>query len=187
MLGLADDRCDDLAALLLRWQWPDGGWNCDRDPAADSSSFMETLTPMRGLWAHATAPAKRAARRAAEVFLERRLAYRASTGGLIRAEFTKLHYPLYWHYDFLGGLTAMMELGLLGDPRCGDALDLLESMRLPDGGWPAQARYFRPSTTLAPHHDWVDWGGTSTRRANPWVTTDALAVLRAAGRLNLST
>ena len=79
-LGVADARCDRLVELLLHWQWPDGGWNCDRDPAADTSSFCETLLPMRGLWAHGTAQAKRAAPAAAEVFLERRLAYRASTG-----------------------------------------------------------------------------------------------------------
>jgi hypothetical protein len=78
----------------------------------------------------------------------------------------------------------MMELGLLGDPRCQDALDLLESLRLPDG-WPAHARFYRASDAIAMHHDWVDWGGTSTRRANPWVTADALAVLAAAGRLDL--
>ena len=72
--------------------------------------------------------AARAARAAAEVFLQRRLAYRASTGELIRAEFTKLHYPLYWHYDILGGLKGMMELGLLGDPRCAAALDLPVSL-----------------------------------------------------------
>jgi hypothetical protein len=183
-LGLADSRCDRLVELLLRWQWPDGGWNCDRDPAADTSSFFETLLPMRGLWAHGTAPARRAARAAAEVFLERRLAYRASTGALIRAEFAKLHYPLYWHYDILGGLKGMTELGLLADPRCVTGLDLLESMRLADG-WPAQARFYRTSPALAPHHDCVDWGGTSARRANPWVTADALAVLRAAGRMDV--
>jgi len=34
------------------------------------------------------------------------------------------------------------------------------------------------------HHDCADWGGTSTRRANQWVTADALTVLRAAGRLD---
>ena len=181
-LGLADERCDQLADLLLRWQWPDGGWNCDVDPAADTSSFMETLLPMRGLWLHGTPRAREAARAAAEVFLTRRLAYRASDGTLIRAEFAKLHFPLYWHYDILGGLKAMMELGLLGDPRCADALDLLESMRLP-GGWPAHARYYRASAEIELHHDWVDWGGTSTRRPNPWVTAEALAVLRAAGRL----
>jgi hypothetical protein len=184
-LGLADERCEQLAERLLHWQWPDGGWNCDRDPAADSSSFFESLLPMRGLWVYGTEPAKRAARAAAEVFLARRLAYRASTGELIRAEFTKLHYPLYWHYDILGGLKGMMELGLLDDPRCQDALDRLESMRLADG-WPAHARYYRPSSEIAKDHDWVDWGGTSTKKANEWVTVDALAVLRAAGRLDLS-
>ena len=30
-----------------------------------------------------------------------------------------------------------------GTPRCADALDLLESKRLPDGGWPAEARYYK--------------------------------------------
>jgi hypothetical protein len=184
-LGLADDRCDDLVERLLHWQWPDGGWNCDRNPAADTSSFFETLLPMRGLWAHGAPQAQRAAREAAEVLLRRRLAYRASTGALIRAEFAKLHYPLYWHYDVLGGLKGMMELGLLGDPRCADALDLLESMRLADG-WPAHARFYRTSADIASHHDCADWGGTSTRRANPWVTADALTVLRAAGRLDLT-
>lgn len=52
-LGIADERADRLAERLLHWQWPDGGWNCDRDPNADTSSFMETLTPMLGLDAYA--------------------------------------------------------------------------------------------------------------------------------------
>jgi hypothetical protein len=187
VLGLADSRCGDLVERLLHWQWPDGGWNCDKDPTADTSSFCETLLPMRGLAAYAgpvDGAAAAAARRAAEVLLARRLAYRVSTGDLIHPEFVKLHYPLYWHYDVLGGLKGMAQLGMLGDERCADALDLLESMRLADG-WPAQARYYRVSADIALHHDSVDWGGTSTRRANPWVTADALAVLRAAGRLRL--
>ncbi|GAA0471270.1 hypothetical protein Ade02nite_34620 [Paractinoplanes deccanensis] len=172
-LGLADERCDALAERLLHWQWPDGGWNCDKNPAADTSSFCETLLPMRGLAAHGLITE---AKRAAEVFLTRRLAFRVSDGSLIHPEFTKLHYPLYWHYDILGGLKALADLGLLGDPRCADALDLLESLQV-DGGWPAHARYY---TTTTP--DPVDWGGTSTRRPNPWVTADALHVLHTAGR-----
>jgi hypothetical protein len=28
-LGFVDGRCDELAERLIRWQWPDGGWNCD--------------------------------------------------------------------------------------------------------------------------------------------------------------
>jgi hypothetical protein len=186
-LGLADSRGDALVERLLHWQWPDGGWNCDKNPAAGTSSFCETLLPMRGLAAYSSldgGSAAAAARRAAEVLLARRLAYRVSTGTLIHPEFAKLHYPLYWHYDVLGGLKGVAELGLLGDARCADALDLLESLRLADG-WPAHARYYRVSASVALHHDSVDWGGASTRRANPWVTADALAVLRAASRLQL--
>jgi hypothetical protein len=173
-LGLADERCDALAAMLLNWQWPDGGWNCDRHLTAAVSSFHETLLPMRGLWAYGGEPCRAAARRAAEVFLRRRLLYRVSTGALIRDDFAKLHFPRYWHYDVLGGLVAMMEMGLLADPRCADALELLASMRVGDG-WPAHATYAR-----SPNRDSVDWGGASTRRANPWVTAEASAVLRAA-------
>jgi hypothetical protein len=32
--------------------------------------------------------------------------------------------------------------------------------------------------------DYVDWGGTSTKKMNPWVTADALSVLVSAGRLS---
>jgi hypothetical protein len=187
-LGLADGRAAGLVELLLRWQWPDGGWNCDKRPEADTSSFMESLAPMRGLAIHADATgdlrARVAADRAAEVFLERRLFKRRSDGRVIHPEFTLLHYPLYWHYDVLGGLKALADTGAIRDRRCGDALDLLESKRLPDGGWAAEKRYYKTSTVIALGHDNVDWGGASARRMNPWVTVDALAVLRLAGRIS---
>ena len=48
-LGLADDRTEELAARLIKWQWEDGGWNCDKRPEASISSFNETLIPLRGL------------------------------------------------------------------------------------------------------------------------------------------
>ena len=53
MLGIADERVEQLAKRLLLWQWPDGGWNCDKHPEADTSSFMESLIPLRGLALHA--------------------------------------------------------------------------------------------------------------------------------------
>lgn len=186
-LGIADERTDALVERLLHWQWPDGGWNCDRNPAADTSSFMETLLPMLGLAAHARerkdARAAGAVRKAAEVFLRRRLFKRVSDGRVIHADFVALHYPRYWHYDFLGGLKAIAEIGLIGDARCADALDLLERRRLPDGGWPAEKRYYAVSrSAMKANADYVDWGGTSRTRMNEWVTVDALAVLRSAGR-----
>jgi hypothetical protein len=188
-LGIIDERADALVERLLHWQWPDGGWNCDRDPAADTSSFMETMLPMLGLAAHARehrrAPVMRAMRKAAEVFLRRRLFKRVADGTVMRRDFIALHYPLYWHYDFLAGLKAMARIGHVRDPRCADALDLLEERRLPDGGWPADARYYKVSPrTMTTNADYVDWGAPSTRRMNEWVTVDALTVLRAAGRLN---
>ncbi|MGB8383944.1 MAG: hypothetical protein WCG47_22310, partial [Dermatophilaceae bacterium] len=54
-LGLADDRADVLADRLVGWQWPDGGWNCDKNPTAHTSSVQETLLPLRGLARHAQA------------------------------------------------------------------------------------------------------------------------------------
>jgi hypothetical protein len=186
-LGLGDQRCATLVGLLRHWQWPDGGWNCDRNPEADTSAFAETLLPMRGLAAYAAATgdpvAAESARRAAEVLLQRQLYRRRTDGSVIHPEFTQLHFPLYWHYDFLGGLVGLTEAGLIDDPRCTAALDLLESKRLPDGGWPAEKRFHRTAATLKAGHDWVDWGPTGRTRRNDWVSANALRVLRAAGRL----
>src|SRR6266705_763670 len=44
-LGEADERIDRLAQRLLDWQWPDGGWNCDKNRQAHVSSFTETILP----------------------------------------------------------------------------------------------------------------------------------------------
>lgn len=188
-LGIADDRARLLADRLLHWQWPDGGWNCDRDPSADTSSFHETWLAMRGLAAYGQAhrqPGLRTAvDRAAEVFLTRRLYRRRSDGRTIAPDFVAFHYPHYWHYDVLGGLVAMAELGKIRDRRCVEALDLLESKRIEDGGWPAEKRYYAVSgrSAMRANADSVSWGGASRSRMNEWVTVEALAVLAAAGRL----
>jgi len=188
-LGLEDPDCERLVERLLHWQWPDGGWNCDKDPSADTSSFMETVLPMRGLalWGRKQRHRKatHAAAKASEVFLSRSLFKRRRDGRVIAEGFTKLHYPLYWHYDILGGLRAMADLGKLGDARCVAALDLLEAKELPGGaggGWPAEARFFKTASRPALGVDWVSWGSATRTRPNEWVTADALAVLQAAGR-----
>jgi hypothetical protein len=186
-LGPLDDRAHRLARWLRRRQWADGGWNCSRSPDAHVSSFMETLAPMRGLAAYAaraeSAPARLAAERAAEVFLHRRLFRRRTNGKVMRPGFLRLHYPLYWHYDVLGGLKGMADVGRIEDPRCRAALDWLEERELADGGWPVDERYYRVSADYLPGCEFVDWGAPQPRRRNDWVTTDALYVLRAAGRL----
>jgi hypothetical protein len=186
-LGLADDRAEELAARLRKWQWPDGGWNCDKNPAAIHSSFMESLIPLRALAAHArltgNAQSKEAARCAAEIFLKRQLYKRQTDNRVIAHDFVTLHYPCYWHYDILFGLKVMAEAGFIDDARCSDALDVLESKRLSDGGFPAQRKYYRVTEKATTGRSLVDWGGASEKRMNEFVTADALYVLQAAGRL----
>jgi hypothetical protein len=183
-LGLADERCEVLAMRLLSYQWPDGGWNCDRQPSADTSSFMESLIPLRSLALHSqitgNLESKAAVARASEVFLSRRLFRRRQDGSIIDPHFLRLHYPCYWHYDILFGLTVMAEAGFIHDPRCQEALELLESKRLPDGGFPAEEKYYS-SASAASGSSTVNWGGVSRRRMNPFVTTEAFIVLKAAG------
>lgn len=190
-LGLADDRrVDVLAERLVELQWKDGGWNCDRSPSASCSSFEETLIPLRGLVWHARARKSRAsagsARKAAELFLERRLFKRKSNQRIIARDFVELHYPCYWHYDVLFALKVLGEGGFIGDRRCDEALALLRSRRRADGGFAADAKYWagRSSKSL---RSLVSWGPVGKTRSNEFVTADALVVLEAAKRRRSST
>ena len=186
-LGFADSRTEELASRLLQWQWPDGGWNCDKHPEADISSFMETLIPLRALALFADfsgdAKIRFVAERAAEVFLTRRLYLRRGDGQVMDQHFLRLHYPVYWHYDILFGLKVLAEAGLIGDPRCQAALDLLESKRLPQGCFPAEESYARSTRPQLSGYSPVNWSGKGKRNMNLFVTADALYVLRMAGRL----
>jgi len=187
-LGIDDARTGELAERLIKWHWPDGGWNCDKKPEAAKSSFMESLIPLRALALYGrrtgSKKAQSVAEHAADIFLKRRLYRRESNDNIIAHDFTKLHYPCYWHYDILFGLKVMAEAGFIRDRRCDDALDLLESKRLPDGGFPAEGKYYRTTGRKASGFSPVDWGGTSKKRMNEFVTADALYVLERAGRLH---
>ena len=188
-LGIADDRIEKLARGLIGWQWPDGGWNCDKNPEASHSSFHESWMPLRALTLYAQttgdSTAQSAAERAAEFFLSHRLFGRVSNGNIIKSQFTILHYPWYWHYDILAGLKAMMESGLLSDPRCQEALDLLASKQLSDGGFPLQSSYCpkKNSPRRLTGTSLVQFGPVSRRQSNPYVTLEALEILGRTGRI----
>ena len=184
-LGMAGDtRVRSLADSLITWQWPDGGWNCDKRATADESSFYETLAPLRGLIEYhkatgAAAPL-RAANRAAEVFLRHRMFRSERTNEVIDSEWLKLHYPLYWHYDILQGLQVLSLLRPLDDRRVQEALDIIESKRKPDGLWWPESYYWHPPGRRKSNVEVVDWG-----RSGPseMITLNALRVLKAAERL----
>jgi hypothetical protein len=185
-LGFGGARTEQLAGLLMKWQWPDGGWNCDREPSASHSSFWESLLPLRGLALYArkcnSRRVVRAVKRAAKLFLRKKMFKRETNGQVMNPQFLKLHYPCYWRYDVLAGLKVMAEAGFIRDDRCQEALDLLQEKRLPDGGWPAEARFYQNTDEKKSGYDLVDWGGVGKRRSNEWVTVDALYVLKEAGR-----
>jgi hypothetical protein len=188
-LGYRDERVEQLVELLLRWQWPDGGWNCDRKPSSSHSSFWEYLLPLRGLALYTrkydSKKTARAVRHAAELFLRKELFKRENTGAVMNHQFLKLHYPCYWRYDILFGLKVMAESGFIRDRRCQGALDILEQKRLPDGGWPAEERFYQNRNEKKSNYDLVDWSGVSKRESNEWVTVDVLYVLKEAGRLKM--
>ena len=170
-LGMARRlRVRRLAEVLLRSQWPDGGWNCDVDPDARHSSFHETLAPIWGLVEYhrstADGRARRAARRAGELLLEHRLFRRTSNGDPIHPEWLHIHWPHYWHYDFFHGLRAIAMLDLLTDTRADDAMGLLMERGRDGGTWRADGRRYWSSDTEV-----VDWGN-----AEPIVTAAAQAI-----------
>jgi hypothetical protein len=185
-LGLADQRCEKLANNLIKWQWPDGGWNCDKHPEASHSSFHESWLPMRALYAYGKASgdakALAAADRTAEHFLERHLFLRLSTGQPADEVFLRLFYPYYWHYSALVGLVVMAEMGRIHDPRCNKALDWLQSRQLADRGWPADHKWWTVTDRDTSGVSLINWGPVSARKSNPWVTETAKKVLQAAGR-----
>src|SRR5690242_13619670 len=87
-LGLAEDpRVLRLAESLTEWQWPDGGWNCDRRPEAKHSSFNESLSTLWGLVEYhkvtGDKDAQKTAENAAEFFLRHHL-FRSCRTGLER-------------------------------------------------------------------------------------------------------
>jgi hypothetical protein len=143
---------------------------------AHRSSFHETLGPIWGLIEYhrgtGDGRARKAARRAGELLLERRLFRSLGTGDVIHPEWLQIHWPHYWHYDFFHGLRAIATLGMLSDPRADEALETLAKKRRDDGTWRTSGeRYWQRSGES--NVEVVDWGD-----AHEIVTAAALAMLQ---------
>jgi hypothetical protein len=180
-IGLTgDQRVEQLARSLVAWQWPDGGWNCDRDATGRRSSFHESLIPAWGLHEYSRVTGARwaaaAADRAAELFLSHRLFRALDTGKVINRQWIALHYPPYWHYDILHALIVLTRLGRVADPRTADAIELIAGAQRRDGLWQAGGYWWRgTSGSILPEA--VDWGRGGP---NEMITLNAVRVLSAA-------
>ena len=128
---LRDERVQAALDWLVDAQCGDGGWHCFGRPEGtiDSweamSAFAEIQTERR------SSDVKRAIERGAEFFLKRRLLHE----GEYFARWWSLRYPWHYFYDVLVGLDFMTALGFGRDPRMREALNHLESKRLPEGRW----------------------------------------------------
>lgn len=172
-LGMAGkQRVGQLVQVLLRSQWPDGGWNCDPDPDAWRSSFHESLAPIWGLVEYhretGDTSAKEAALRACELLLDHQVFKSTRTGEAIHPEWLQIHWPHYWHYDFFNSLRMIARAGVIADPRADDAKHLLTSRRQKDGTWRVSGHCYWRRETEAVH-----WGD-----AHQIVTNNALTVLQ---------
>ncbi len=185
-LGISDERTDELVNRLLKWQWLDGGWNCDKRPQAVNSSYYESWIPLRALnlyQKHSGDPqVKLAVEMTAELFLKRYLYLGLKSGIAIKPDFTQLTFPFFFFYNILSGLKVMAETGYIHDPRCGKALDLLESKRLPDSSFPAEVKNYRVTAQPASRTATIGWGPVNLKKGNEFVTLEALSVLKAVGR-----
>jgi hypothetical protein len=184
-LGLANDDTDQLCTNLLRYQWPGGGWNCNKKPATKGPTIVHTAFGLRGLATYSSRrPSDELSQSidaAAEVLLEREVYLKRSNGQPLRPVYTKLSYPYPRLYDFMVGLHILTRSGYVTDPRCAKALDLLESKLVPGEGWAMERKLFNHSAgtdgfTHAP------WDELKRGRANLLLTIDALEILRTAGR-----
>lgn len=163
-----------VANWLADEQLQDGGWNCMTARGSRRASFHTTISVLEGLAEYERmtgGDAALAAVRAAgeDYLLERRLLWRLSTGEEISPKWKLLSFPPRWHFDVLRALEHLRDVRLEPDPRCRDAIAIVESKRGPDGRWPLQ----NPHSGKV-HFPLESGAGTPSR----WNTLRALRVLR---------
>ena len=169
-----------IIARLLAEQLPDGGWNCEAANGATRSSFNTTICVLDALLEHEQQhghdPRVTDARlRGQEYLLERRLFRRKATGEVITrdrkggGDWTRVAFPVWWHYDVLRGLDYLRRAGAPPDARAADAIELVRAKRGADGRWPLETAH--RGTMLV---DLEETPGQPSR----WITLRALRVIR---------
>ena len=163
---------------LLDEPLPDGGFNCRIGRSgATHSSHHTTVSVLEGLATylsrghqHRRSEVRAVVAGCVDYFLVHRLFRSHRTGEVIHPEFVRLHHPARWHFDVLRGLGALVAAGVPRDSRLDDAMEVLASLRRPDGRWSAGRTW--PGRTHAP---------LDHEHRSRWVTLQALRVERAYG------
>jgi hypothetical protein len=137
----------DVAGLtqwFLEHQLADGGWNCEWEEGSVRSSFHSTINTLIGLLYYEKVSGGseqlREARNAGEEYLlERHLLRRLSDGEPVGPWLGDFTYPFRWKYSALRAVdyfrAAALQDATAPDPRVADAVDLIRTLRRPDGTW----------------------------------------------------
>ena len=110
-----DPRVRLLAESLAEWQWPDGGWNCDKKrerlPLLVQRVAAADVGAARVLGRDRRDVGQGARQRTAELFLEHRLFRSLETGEPIHPGWLVAHYPPFWHYEVPQALLILSRMG----------------------------------------------------------------------------
>ena len=88
-----------------------------------------------------------------------------------------VHSPPFWHYDFFQALVVLARMGLAGDPRASDGLDLVEE-QAPRRPLALRRPLVEGAGVEGQQRRGVDWGSGPSEL----LTLHGLRVLRSAGR-----
>lgn len=84
-----------------------------------------------------------------EYILMHKVFKRLSSGKPIEPSIIENFYPYPYKSNIIEILTLLKANGLLGDERCGEAIDILKQKQRPDGFWQADTSYMKTA--------WVDF------------------------------
>ena len=174
--GAEARELESIVDFLLREHMADGGFNCRSNRSgARHSSVHSTISVLEGIQTYAEHgyvyrldELQAAAAVGREFLYVHRLFRSDRSGEVIHPSFLKLSYPSRWKYDVLRALDYLRRVDGLGDPRVGDALDVLAKKRRKDGRWTVQAK----------HAGQVHFDMEKAGKPSRWNTLRALRVVR---------
>ena len=166
---------DEMIDYVIKYNMPDGGWNCSWHNGSIKSSVHTTLTILEGIrdleinnYSYRAEELNILRNSAHELLLRRRLFKSLSTGEVIKPGMLAMPYPCRWRYDILRCLDYLQSIHLPYDERMQEAIDIIKKKRRKNGRWGINRGY--PGLI---HFD-MEKPGTDSR----WNTFRALRVLK---------
>jgi hypothetical protein len=173
-----DSRVKKTLEWLVKTQNEDGGWLCPYWKAHikdTHSCFFGTICPLEAFSevprTKRTKNMARTIENGVEFMLMHRL-FKADHHGfkIIKSDWLKFGFPLFYRYDILRGLLVMAKLGysLKKDKCLNDAVEVLLQKRCPDGKWVLENT---PSGRMQAN---IEVKGKPSK----WITLNALRALK---------